>query len=487
MIIVNTNMINCSKCGAEINVVLDKFAINMNNGETYPICKNCIADLIECDHCGEYISPEDATLVNHAGRDVHVCSTCLSSWYTKCNTCGKYFYNNSYEIGYHKVNGEYIDICNDCLSQIAFCDNCHERFTEVIVNEITEQSLCKKCIEKMNRYSTNTKVYSYHHSPRTYVKKYVDGDNDKIFFGVELECSLGDYDPTEMEWWCGKGLIFLELDGSIGDNGVETITQPCTLKYHQELFGWEDFCASFENMGFKSHNVWRSSAGVIHAGPPTRGDKPACGLHIHISRRTIPLTMPTKLDWLIVNGWDFFSAIGRRREIYHWDRPSEERKFSAAKNVQSQYDSRTTRYPNCAARIYDRNNYLFNRVYTSRYQPVNTRSTDTVEIRFPRGSLKHTTILATIEMIHSLIHYLSNMSIKDMKGYGAASVISQWIHDVVYNNVFSTKYSNFVALLKEKKDSDRYNELIPLKSIVSVATIESSAALERVNRRKENH
>ena len=107
-------------------------------------------------------------------------------------------------------------------------------------------------------------------------------------------------DTDYFQSWFDQGyLIHFEHDGSLNEDGVECISQPCTLKFHQEKMDWKRICEKLRSQGYKSH------------------DTENCGLHVHMSRSALSPLQIVKMDVFINRAQDFWSQIGRRREIYN--------------------------------------------------------------------------------------------------------------------------------------------------------------------------
>ena len=59
--------------------------------------------------------------------------------------------------------------------------------------------------------------------------------------------------------------LYIKSDGSLND-GMELVSQPCSIKYHRELFYWDKILQCARDCHYVSHNT------------------KTCGLHVHIGR-----------------------------------------------------------------------------------------------------------------------------------------------------------------------------------------------------------
>jgi len=68
---------------------------------------------------------------------------------------------------------------------------------------------------------------------------------------------------------------------------------------------------------------------------------------------------------------------------------------------------------------------------TERYSAVNTQNIDTLELRFFRGTMNSSGVLATLDMAHAMVEYTRNLRLDDVK-LGALSW--DWFVDWVSDN-----------------------------------------------------
>lgn len=376
-------------------------------------------DYITCPHCGERVLKDDAWLV---GSGEYVCGNCFDTLYVKCDGCGKDVLS-----GNTKIVGDKI-LCEDCVNDWGVCSDCGDahRINELLTTH-DGNIICYRCYDRdyfrcsscdevfhlsdrfcidgddyceccYNRHIEDHNAIMEYHSfeSRRYIPRMIPNENTKLFFGVELECDDGAFGKDDFAYWTeDTGLIHFESDGSLSCYGVECITMPCSLKFHQEKMRWHDLCSVLESQGFRSHNT------------------DCCGLHVHISRAALSPIQIIKMDTFINRAGDFFSQIARRSDFYN----SSYNKYKKADIGKGGVEHR----------------------HRLRYTAVNTTNKNTVEIRIFRGTLKSETILGTIEMCHALVGFLDTVSIA--KIYETEKNIADFVkymaeHHKEYPNLF---------------------------------------------------
>ena len=233
-----------------------------------------------------------------------------------------------------------------------------------------ENGLCRSCAHP------EIKIYSYHHWPKPVVFKKSESDdaNEQMFFGIEIETTGSTANKRFVAPY--QEIWHLEQDASIGHTGFEMISQPMTFNYIRE--NYEGIKAMFESL---------SAAGQVSH------ETSVCGFHIHVSK----------------DAFDGIRAINRAVAICHGLKREME-KFGRRNNGEYY-------------RFYNLKQHFsreeFNQIdVTGHYCAVNTsgRSSDhrdnTVEFRFPRGTLNPVTFMATIEFIRNIVAMANDRRVK---------------------------------------------------------------------------
>lgn len=294
-----------------------------------------------CIHCNA-INPAPLYIHN---LDINVCRDCLNRYYRRCPDCLEIF--NESDMCY--------DSANDCL----YCEECY--------NE---------------RHNVDTRhPYNFKTEPRFYVAddelsldEYESKPNEG--FGWELETDFADqyeralfnaYMVKLHEKFPDESLIFLKEDGSLSSYGVEIVSHVGSLKFWKQSSTITDICKIAKECKYASHNASSS-----------------CGFHIHASRSLFgdskmeqELTV-TKAIMLIDKFWEKVIKLSRRSEkqMLDW------------------------------CRRYDLDSCQFDevRMKASHYMVI-ALTEETYELRMFRGTLKESTLLASLEFYDALIKF----------------------------------------------------------------------------------
>ena len=321
-----------------------------------------------CEHCGKEISGDD---VRYFDGEV-LCTDCLDSQTTFCSHCGERIWRDNNE------GTSSFPLCEHCYDNYyTTCERCGRIIHRDCANypDDGDYPYCDSCWDEV--LSDSIHEYSYKPMPIFY-----GGDNR--FFGIELEIDHGgkDYDKADLLLEVGNRYaerIYIKSDGSL-DDGMEIVTHPMTLNYHKSEMPWQDICKKAISMGYKSHKT------------------STCGLHIHVNRDTFGRTYEEQEN-----------AISRVLYFveHHWN---ELLRFSRRTEAQiSQWAARYG-YKNKPKEILDHAKAYGG----NRYTCVNITNSNTIEFRMFRGTLKHTTILATLELVDKICEYAIRNSDDDL-------------------------------------------------------------------------
>lgn len=362
------------------------------------ICDDCYCDgFATCEDCGEIVSADDMTLVNEGSRSERfVCSCCIDS-YTRCDDCGGYF---SDELLYSDCYGN--AVCNDCFDRRwYFCEDCDRLISSDEATWVNDEGpFCEGCAED-HRDSGSFHDYGYKPDPEFQLRSSelskLAGEQGRVVssyeaqdfvptFGVELEVDCGDdHNDLADELEELDEPIYMKHDGSLGDEGVEIVTHPCSLAFHMYELRWAEISRVCESHGFKSH------------------DTTTCGLHIHVGRRCLGSdsyerkTTAAKLVWLTVRFQNELTAFSRRKaeQLERW-----------ASFPRLDYED------HCHDELSLREAALQTE-WAGRYQAINLCPSETVEFRFFRGTLKRSTIIASIQLISNMVKYAMTHTLEE--------------------------------------------------------------------------
>lgn len=381
------------------------------------ICHECTESdkVVFCEHCEEYALRSYAVLYD----DKWWGERCASRLLVRCDECGELELRSN---SYMAANG--YRLCCGCYNEkYVSCECCGIIIPIESAIESDNYYYCEEC------KSNNRGVYDYHgFSYSNYFnKKKIDGENDDLYLGVELECDKGKFDYDSFEDYSE---IHFEHEYSLSDNGVEMISLPMTLKYHQQ-FNWEDILSTLEGQGFRSH------------------DTTTCGLHVHMSRCVIPATTIAKMDVFINRAMEFWSLVARRDNVYSGNYDS----TKCIDLTRCIYGTSNR----CPVKMRDKIDYR--RSY-DRYTPVNVCNTETVEIRIFRGTLKYQTFMGSIEICHAVVNWLNTIPVTRI--YETEKLIREFIEYLKHNK---DRYPHVMPMLELLLERSRFERLV--KEVIS--------------------
>ena len=377
----------CTHCGCTIEPGDDCFEYD---GKQY--CSDCFCDLFTtCEDCGSIIPWDEATGIND--NSYYVCSDCLDD-YTRCDHCGDYYESRRIWASDHMRS-----ICNYCSDEYYICDNCGDivHRDDVIWSEDDDNAYCcDACVPESH-------IHSYSYKPH-WDKLRTDDDTEQArFYGVELEIDQGSCQQD-----CAKELldasedIILKHDGSLGSNGIEIVSHPCTLLYHLNGMGWDSITTTARKYSYKSH------------------DAGTCGLHVHIGRGELAPDTPDKLIVLTDRLWNHLVTFSRREQhqLNDWARKP---------------DSDVTEN-DTPDELQDKLSKVKSK---GRYQAINLRNYSTVEIRIFRGTLKTSTLYATLQLVDCLCEFCERHTFTecatakwgDVIAYSNAPELKEYLQD----------------------------------------------------------
>ena len=373
------NIVTCADCGVIINEGEQHYVTA--DGKT--ICESCYEDsYFTCDECGEILNVVTANYVSDTGA--YVCNHCVENSlnYAVCADCGEVVtLDSAYELADNRV------ICRGCYEHgdYARCEECEQIFEidDLVCDDSSDSYYCRSCYSRNRRRIRN---YSYKPDPvfKTIHDKFFDiFPGEELTLGAELEVDKGR-NPNGLAGQLADTFedIYCKHDGSLND-GVEIVTHPCTLDYHIQMLGWDKITKMCQVWGFKSQE-----AGT-------------CGLHVHVGRQNMGKTdeereeTAAKLVLLVDRHWDALVPFSRRRDyqLSEWAAcPSLNHNLTREGDIIE--DALSTES-------------------NGRYQAVNLTNGGTVEFRLFNGTLKYTTILASLELVSNITMYAKKHSVKE--------------------------------------------------------------------------
>ena len=404
------------------------------------VCSECAdRDFSLCDECNQYAP---ISMIETMGNGEHVCSYCRDNAHShRCEDCGDLFFERDmFDVG---GDSEYRWVCESCADNYSQCEDCGEWFhveSDDWHGDCGGVDVCESCFEE--RYN-NESIHEYHWGRDVDWYSgpyYVDGEaEDTITYGVEIEMAGGGFDESDMS--DGEELYHWEHDSSLDDSGIELITQPCSLLYHQNEFGWERLLMACIANGYRSHEA-----------------KCSCGLHVHIGRQSISELDELKLDAFINRYACWWERIARRNSMWG--------EMTVGKPIRVSLDDVK---------------YKCNR----HNMAVNHGNEETVEIRIAKGSLLCETVIGTIEIYDAAIHYLRNTSIQELYACDGKSMCRVWQNFEKYivknENVYKYAVPMLARLMPKCPATD--NETIAYKHMKHMK--EKDSKRERFEKRND--
>ena len=330
-----------------------------------------------CTSCGnefyrEQLSPFDGELL---------CPSCLSNQTVYCSCCDRRIWTDG------NVGTDAQPLCQDCFDDhFERCTACNALIRRGDTFFRGDDPYCQECYHSV---CDRDAIHDYYYKPTPIF--YGEG---KRFFGVELEIDgAGEDSDNAAEILhianAEQPLTYCKHDGSL-DEGFEIVTHPMTLDFHLRSMPWEQIVEKAKKLGYTSHQ-----AGT-------------CGLHVHINRTAFGSTESTQ-DAAIARTLFFFEKF--------WD---ELLKFS--RRTQGQLNQWAARYgyKDQPKEILD---HAKSGRHAGRYTAVNLTNADTVEFRMFRGTLKYTTLIATLELLDCIIDAAIYLTDDDLKAMSWSSFV----------------------------------------------------------------
>lgn len=336
------------------------------DGELCPQCQNMYdcGDIIICEACGDYIVVEHAIYAEDTG-DVY-CAYCAEHNLYHCDDCGCWYARgslmNSDDCG--------TNVCDDCYVDYTRCADCDRIIHLDNANWHRDSAYCECCID-----GHSDCVHEYGYRPYPEFSRTGKDSSDPTYLGFELEAGgtssrAADEAANVID---STGLpCYLKEDCSIPSCGFELVTHPCTLNYHIEA-GWDKALKVMRDNGMKSHDI------------------DDCGLHVHVSRRSLTPHQWLIVDWFVHRHKAEWECIARRSE-------------SSWAAFKTKSDGETLKS------IYGHGD--------DRYRAVNFCNRNTVEFRLFKGSLRYETLIGTLSLVDALIDWAKTVTCNDLLTQG---------------------------------------------------------------------
>lgn len=328
-----------------------------------------------CACCEE---PQDANAIcievhGYGTRFMNCCEACVASY-----------------VVWSAVSEEYVH-CDHAITARDTGNAVHERYAN---NNWTYDSVDGEWYEDADNAPSRQEraTYSYHETNPIELFGWPEATpKNSLCFGVELEMEARsdseaeDDDDGADEGNAGQDSIsealggrnggakpehfILMNDGSLNDSGVELITSPFTLDYHQAEFEWSKVLG-------KVSDIAKSGCGTNR-----------CGMHVHVNRKAISaLTLGKMLVFVNSDANDRLIERIAQRDSSRW------------------------------AKRYTKQIKQGAEVESDKYEALHL-SSRTIEFRIFRGNLRSDRVLKNIEFCHSVVTYCKQAGMKQVTGY----------------------------------------------------------------------
>ena len=411
-------MCTCVVCGRTVPVE-DALQIDGN----YYCTDTCatIGGYNRCEVCGEY-TIENLTYITDI--DKHVCLGCYHSddlTCFQCNCCGAHFSWNEFAVA---ANGWVLcDACHEeSFSRCESCGTLINLDTEAFYLEEDDFPYCERCISSgspSSQYASShhydyqqSAIHNYSFKPNPHFKP--DPYNkDSLYIGVELEVDNGrDRENCAIEIAKISQEIYCKNDGSL-NYGIEIVSHPCTLAYHENELKWRDIMATCLQFGFRSH------------------DTRTCGIHAHVNRSFFGDTLEeqdmniAKLILLVNRFWDSHIVPFTRRKLENlrqWGRKNEMLVYNGDTHEEIVKKSKVSSEYN-------------------RYVAINLTNRNTIEFRIFRGTLKYSTFVATLQFVDTICRFAKEIDVKNIDSTSWEDIFKDREHEEL--KVYMESRTNF--------------------------------------------
>ena len=320
-------------------------------GREHPVSEQRAFDGQElCQNCYD----TETCLCDHCGNRIWAADSCGDENYSLCRDCEDRYYGR----------------CSDC-GRLVLRENLRH-----LIGAAGDESYCEACFDRLLHKPDEEQepIQRYWYKPRPIF--YGKGSR---YLGVELEVDEGGESNEEARRLLDVANrsfdhIYIKHDGSL-TNGFEIVTHPMTLAYHQTEMPWKELLQAAISRGYLSHQ-----AGT-------------CGLHIHVNRSSLggfdyerEETIANIL-YLVENFWNEFLRFSRRtqEQLDHWAA-----RYGRKDNPKDVLQTAKSQ--------------------TDRYTCVNLTPTETIEFRIFCGTLKYSTLIATLQMVEFICDVALTMS-----------------------------------------------------------------------------
>ena len=376
------------------------------------IVEDIIVPQVMCSYCGNTTEPDNEDWVSYG--DGMLCNDCFRS----CDSC------SDVGVGEDMTWASDQIYCEDCASNnLFYCDNCNTYYDHNVESctDMGVRRLCEQCRDRECSYCERHEEYEYDNDlcdQESYDSDDDDGEQilneyshkpDPIFQGVdkhgvylgwELETvpkenrSFDKMTSAKYAHESLAGLAYLKKDSSIRE-GFEIVTHPFA-----------------HNMVREFTNYWDTIETLRRDHYMRSWDTENCGFHIHISRA----------------GFNGGSHLHRFLQLLYGNCEMMAKMGGRKSNDYADWSDvwKTNEY-GVPRRSYAKK---VNGVFSSRHSAVNTSNEHTIELRFFRGTMNKSSILAHLDLAHACVEYTRDLRSRDViDGMLKWDMFMMWVED----------------------------------------------------------
>lgn len=320
-----------------------------------------------CDWCNEgpLVRADLNGVTQRYGDSQLICNDCYEDSFN-CQSCG-------YEYHYEQAND---------MDGSMYCDRCHNNFEWCDHCERYYDGDCPSCEQYGD---SRIHDYSFRPNPTFHISRDLVTSRAPragvSVTGFELEMEAVECDISDGATLASEAFAqwtYMKHDGSL-NNGFELVSHPMSREYAVEVFPWQRL-KELADLGMRSAN--------------TR----TCGLHIHINKGFFannPTTMYRFMSMFYRNADKWKAIAGRSHSSYaNWSEYELDQLLRYTKGLKQR-------------------NHIYN---NDRYVALNLQNSNTIELRFFKGTLRPESFIARIEAVHAVAEYAqatrNNVSIK---------------------------------------------------------------------------
>ena len=352
-----------------------------------------------CAYCGETYPISELHMV----EDQALCVSCMNEETVICSCCGEIIHSED------NAGNEDTPLCRDCYDRhYTTCSDCGRLIScsdSYYEDDNEDDPLCYDCYQRCRSHRA---IHDYYYKPEPIF--YGTGSR---YLGVELEIDEGGESHENAGQILrlansGDELVYCKHDGSLNE-GFEIVTHPMTLDFHCSQMPWENLVQKAVAMGYTSHQAR------------------TCGLHVHVNRTSFGADEEQQ-DSCIARVLYFFER--------HWE---ELLKFSRRTEAQLQQWAARYGYKDQPSEILEHAKKGYG---GGRYSCVNLQNRDTVEFRMFRGTLRYSTLIATLQLVDHLCNLSVAMTDEEIKALSWTSFVS---------GIDGDTHLQLIAYLKERR------------------------------------